>query len=263
MYDLSNLFGLLKSLHMQAHTIEEVIELLDELIRTEIAQQSKLAYFPILYQKVTVAVKEAIEQKHFEDNERMERLDVVFANRYLEAYTLFKANGSPSACWNVAFTQGKKFWPLVLQHLLLGINAHINLDLGIAAAEVAGSEIQSLKSDFYKINEILSSMVEGVQNDINTVSPVIGLLDKVAGKFDERLVDFSIQLARDGAWDFALRYASAGLSERQVLLQKRDASIAWLGRDLAKPGILLNSIAHFIKIFEWKRVKRVSPILIH
>jgi hypothetical protein len=193
---------------MQAKTIEEAIDILEQIIVENKSSNSELAYFPILYQKVTIAVKEAIDKQEFEDNVRMEKLDVVFVNRYLKAYFQFKNGEQPSDCWMVAFKAIDKFWPIILQHLLLGINAHINLDLGIAAAEIAPkNEIEALKGDFYKINEILSSMVEGVQTDIGKLSPIIGILDFLAGKIDERIVDFSIQAARDGAWDFAQEYA--------------------------------------------------------
>lgn len=75
---------------MQAHTIDQVITLLDEIIEKEVQEDSTRAFFPILYKKVTEAVKQGIEKKEFEDNERMETLDVVFANRYLEAFTQIK-----------------------------------------------------------------------------------------------------------------------------------------------------------------------------
>lgn len=246
---------------MQAHNIDEVIEQLSEIIELEIAAKSKLAFFPILYRKVTIAVKEGIQRKDFEDNERMERLDVVFANRYLEAFYQFKAQEDCSTCWKVAFDQGFKFWPITLQHLLLGINAHINLDLGIAAAEIAGDKIESLKGDFFKINELLSSMVDDVQKDINKISPLIGILDFFAGKFDERLADFSIKVARDGAWAFAKEYAMASKLEKDRLLKDRDQSIAWLGTDLANPEFPISSLAGFVKLFERKRVKKIASVL--
>ena len=248
---------------MQASNIDQVISFLDDIVNESYDQQSTLAYFPILYRKVTIAVKDAIEKKEFEDNDRMEHLDVVFANRYLEAYTLFKAGQSPSDCWLIAFDGANKFWSLVLQQLLLGINAHINLDLGIAAAQIApGKEIEALKNDFYKINSILSSMVEGVQAEINKISPVIGLLDSVAGKLDERIVDFSIQVARDGAWDFAQQYAIANEEEQRTLLTNRDQSIAWLARDIRNPGLIAGSIAIFIRLFESKNVRKNCSVLI-
>ena len=95
---------------MQAKTIDEVIVFLDQIVKDEVKDSSKLAYFPILYRKVTIAIKAAIINKEFEDNTRMERLDVVFANRYLKAYSEFKANQAPSSCWAVSFKEGDKFW---------------------------------------------------------------------------------------------------------------------------------------------------------
>ena len=247
---------------MQAKTIDEVISYLDEIIAKDTQRSSKLAYFAILYRKVTVAVKEAIEKKEFEDNARMEHLDVVFANRYLKAYSQFEAGESPSECWLVAFEAATWFWPIVLQHLLLGMNAHINLDLGIAAAETApGNKIDSLKGDFYKINVILSNMVDGVQAGINKINPVVRFLDKIAGKLDERLVDFSIKIARDGAWEFAKEYAAADVKNQKALTAERDASIAWLGRDLRQPGVLLGSIVKFMRLFQWASVRKVIRVL--
>lgn len=247
---------------MQAKTIDEVINFLQQIIDESKAKNSKLAYFPILYRKVTIAIKEAIENKEFEDNERMEELDVVFANRYLQAYSQYQKGEKPSDCWEVALAAGDTFWPIILQHLLLGINAHINLDLGIAAAEIApGDQIEELKGDFYKINEILSSMVEGVQVDIGKLSPIIGILDFLAGKIDERVVDFSIELARDGAWDFAKEYAFLNQNEQRTLKEKRDASIAWLSKDIRKPGILIGTIVKLLRLTEWASVKKVIKVL--
>jgi len=247
---------------MQVTNIKEVIAYLEEIIETETARDSKLAYFTVLYHKVTVKIKEAIHNKEFEDNPRMEALDVIFANRYLEAYTQFQNGEKPSECWLVAFQAADWYWPIILQHLLLGMNAHINLDLGIAAAEISpGYDIIKLKKDFDKINEILGDMIEGVQKDINKVSPVIGLLDKVAGKFDERLADWGINIARDGAWLFAENYALANNTEKEALFKKRDASIAWLGRDLRKPGFIFGLFAKFVRLFETGDVKKVVKVL--
>ena len=65
---------------------------------------------------------------------------MIFANRYLKAYSDFQNNKVVSKSWEVAFKGTERFWPIVLQHLLAGMNAHINLDLGIAAAKVMEGE---------------------------------------------------------------------------------------------------------------------------
>ena len=96
-----------------------------------------MGYFPALYRKVTVEVKRGIEERVFDDGPRMERLDVVFAKRYLDAFDAYMEGGAPTRAWVLAFETTGQWWPIVLQHLLLGMNAHINLDLGIAAARVS------------------------------------------------------------------------------------------------------------------------------
>ena len=79
----------------QATTIDEVTFILEGIITIEVADNSNLAFFPILYKKVTERIKEGIHKKEFDDNPRMERLDVIFANinknillRHLPDYVL-------------------------------------------------------------------------------------------------------------------------------------------------------------------------------
>ena len=67
-------------------TIDEVIEQLEAIIQAAISNNDPKGYFAALYQQVTIQVKKGITDGLFEDGPRMEQLDVVFANRYLEAY---------------------------------------------------------------------------------------------------------------------------------------------------------------------------------
>src|SRR5204863_6652854 len=103
------------------------------------------------YERVTSNVRHAlIAGTVFDDNPRMERLDVVFANRFIEAWEQRVGGGSPTESWAVAFTLLEDPGPLVIQHLMIGMNAHINLDLGIAAATVAPTpaQLDALQPDF-------------------------------------------------------------------------------------------------------------------
>ena len=71
---------------MPADTIDEVVERLTEIVEWSRAANSRLGYFAALYRKVTVKVHEGIADGFFDEGDRMERLDVIFANRYLEAF---------------------------------------------------------------------------------------------------------------------------------------------------------------------------------
>src|SRR5687767_7533911 len=107
---------------VQANTIDEVIARLSSIIEWASENNSRLGYFPALYRKVTLSVRDGIRNGAFDDPVRMERFDVVFANRYLDAFDAFRAGKPTSACWNLAFRSASEFWPIVLQHLLLGMN---------------------------------------------------------------------------------------------------------------------------------------------
>ena len=80
----------------EPRTIAEVIARLTEIVERAEAGGSRLGYFPALYLKVTKRVEHEIRRGAFDDGERMERLDVKFANRYLEAFDRYRA-GEPAA----------------------------------------------------------------------------------------------------------------------------------------------------------------------
>ena len=234
-----------------ATTIDEVIVILDTIISTSEKNQDPLGYFAVLYRKVTLKVKEGIAEGFFDDNPRMERFDVVFANRYIEAYMAYQNKEAITHSWERAFALSKKYWPIVLQHLLIGMNAHINLDLGITAAQISkGKPIEDLKDDFDKINTILSSLVNEVQQDLAAIWPTLKKLLQWTKKADDFLIDFSMNLARDGAWKFATTLAGKDPATIDTLIQERDHKVADKAKIITNPGMIARLILGIIRIGE-------------
>jgi len=248
---------------MLAKNIDEVIARLTDIIDISRQEPSRLGYFAALYRKVTISVRQGVLNGRFEDGARLERLDVIFANRYLEAYELHRKGGTPTASWQVSFEAAKHRRPLILQHLLLGINAHINLDLGIAAVETApGDQLPSLKHDFDMINKLLADLAQPVQDMIGEVSPWIGFLERIDPSADDAIINFSLDRARASAWNFALRLNSLGGNERIAAVKQRDQEIAALGRLVYKPpGVLLNLGLWAIRLRESNDVALVIDAL--
>lgn len=235
----------------QATTIDEVIQFLDEIIETAKLEQSPIGLFPTLYRVVTLKIKEGIMNGSFQNGERMEKLDVIFANRYLKAYYEYRAKEKPSECWEFSFQKAETYWPIVVQHLLLGINAHINLDLGIAAAQVSTPEdIGNLKSDFDQINAILSNLVESVEKCLIKIWPTLTYILKLSGKIDNFFIDFSMQTARDGAWKYATEFVILPENQREASILERDVRIAEIARLVSNPGYLASGVFKIIRIFE-------------
>lgn len=66
--------------------IDDVIRELDGIVHDCRRERNRLGFFAALYRTVTAEVKKGIEAGRFDDAKRMEHLDVIFANRYLDAY---------------------------------------------------------------------------------------------------------------------------------------------------------------------------------
>ncbi len=239
-------------------TINEVIKQLDQIVDQSKNQHNRLGYFPALYKLVTIDIKKKISEGYFDDNERMENLDVVFANRYLEAWNKNKNGKGCSRSWQLSFTAAEYWNPLVIQHLFLGMNAHIGFDLGIAAATISNEKtIHDLKPDFFKINEVLASLVDEVQKELASIWPLLKPIDWLAGRLDEKLAKFAMEIARDAAWQVALDYVGLKTNEqRETYLLNRDEEVFHYGQKLYRPGVLFRIFLALFRLAETGSVKR-------
>lgn len=234
---------------MPINTIEEVLVELQRIIDYCKMNNNPCGYFAVLYYQVTKRVRLGIQQHEFDNNELMEKLDVVFAKRYIDAFWAYTQGQPLSACWRIAFDAGKNSSLIVLQHMIAGINAHINLDLGIAASDTMGNEpLEGIRNLFFQMNHVLADMVDEQKAKMANISSMFKWLMPLANKLDEKLVQFSITIARDGAWEFAKQYH--GSAQRSNLVDMRDNNVSLLGTTLIKPGFRLTCLIKTIRFFE-------------
>jgi hypothetical protein len=247
---------------MAVETIDDVIRALDAIIDWAWREKSRLGYFAALYRRVTQAVKDGIGKGQFQNGPLMAQLDVNFAGRYLQAFHELRSGEQPTTSWQVAFRAASWWRPLVVEHLLAGINAHINLDLGIAAAVTApGNQLPGLQADFNQINGVLAGLVGAVEKEMAEVSPLIGLLEKLSLKTDTVIINFSLEKARQFAWDHAVELASLSGEEMQAAIRRLDTEAAALGQLVVSPPWLIRLQLLPIRIFESSNVRRVLDVL--
>jgi hypothetical protein len=244
-------------------TIDDILTELDQIILRARNERDRLGFFATLYRNVTLKVKLGIAANLFEDGARMEKLDVTFANRYLAALESFRDGRPLSKCWLASFRIAATWPPIILQHLLSGMNAHINFDLGIAAQSVApGSELAALQNDFNQINNILGGMIIKVRSDIEEVSPWIKLLDRYASQSEDRLINFSLGKARASAWLVANMINSTPPDRLARELSILDDGVAMFGTLIGSPKEWLISFGlHVIRIRESNDVPHVIDAL--
>jgi Family of unknown function (DUF5995) len=250
---------------MPANSISEVIDQLNEIVIRSAASSDRAGYFAALYKRVTVAVAEKIKQGYFDDNARMEKMDVVFANRYLEAYQNYKSGNPCTGCWCLAFDATKSWRPMVIHHLLTGMNAHISLDLGIAAATVSpGASVTEIQNDFYKINIVLSEMIDEVKADLFAMWPLSKFIVRLkTDKLENAIAGFSMTIARDAAWQQALDYAPLTIpANQQSFISARDQKVTAFGKSLLHPGLWISTVISILRVFEFgsvsSKIKRLN-----
>ena len=244
--------------------IDGTIAALSAIVDENRAEGSSNGIFAAMYRTVTVRTRDATRDGgFFDDDPRMANLAVVFADRYLDAYRRYRDSGNPTESWRMAFEVGDApARRMILQHLLLGMNAHINLDLGIATAQVApGDRLRPMYRDFLRINEVLFQMIDGLQDGLSEVSPRLQLVDRLGGRWDESFMRFSIRTGRDLAWRLAERLAAVEPREQRAEISERDRETVLVARTIVRPWSPINVVGRAVAASEPRDVGEVIDAL--
>lgn len=142
------------------------------------------------------------------------------------------------------------------------MNAHINLDLGVTASELGdGGPIDAVRADFDAVNDVLSDLVDGCQGALGTVSPWLGLADRVGGEGDETLIRFSLVTARRQARSVTVRLSALSGDERERAIEEADAAAASVGRAIEHPGILASALLLAVRARERAEPAEIMRLL--
>ncbi|PWW30003.1 MULTISPECIES: DUF5995 family protein [unclassified Chryseobacterium] len=243
-------------------TIDEVLKKLDEIIIWCKENKSPAGYFACTYRIMTAQVLKGIQQKKFEDNPRMTLLDIAFAQRYLQAWESYSKNERCTNSWYIAFEAAKNRNILILQHIFLGMNAHINLDLGVSAASIMPyRKINPLKKDFENINNVIASINQNVQNSLNKICYPVDLVDQLSNGKDNAVLDFAISKARDTSWATAVIASNTPNFLKESVIGIVDYAAAKVATQILNPKILTPSLLKELKNCESSDVVKNIEIL--
>ncbi|MEG1589331.1 DUF5995 family protein [Chryseobacterium sp.] len=243
-------------------TIEEVLKKLDEIILWSKANKSPVGYFACTYRIMTAQVLKGIQQKKFEDNPRMTLLDIAFATRYLDAWENYSKGKKCTNSWYLAFEATKNKDLLILQHIFLGMNAHINLDLGISAASIMPyRKITPLKKDFENINSVIASINQNVQDSLNKICYPVNLIDKLSNGKDNVILDFAISKARDTSWATAVISSNTPNFLKESVINIVDYAAAKVASQILNPKLLSPSLSKELKKCESNDIVKNIEIL--
>jgi hypothetical protein len=215
-------------------------------------------FFPALYVRVTEDIAAGIRYNRFENGERMERLIEAFAGHYIGART---GQIPVPRCWQATWDVAGNADLLIVQHLLLGTNAHVNHDLAQAVVEVAPDfgGLKPLRGDFDTINDVLAASFGAVIRDLDHVSR---WASEVAALGGGRLFNFSLQVARSQAWDTAERLCVLDEAGRQQHMRELDRLVSVLAYLITQPVFPLSVGVRLARRFEQRDARAVTRTLL-
>jgi hypothetical protein len=218
------------------NTIDGVIENLEDIVAESIRTGSRLGYFAALYKRMTMAIRDGMTAGRFQDNARIERLDVTFANRYLETRDQYFAGELHGQSWLQAYNAAQFEKYTVLQQLLIGINPHIMIDLGVAAARTCpGAQLAGLEQDFNTVNAIILGLFPVIDAELDALSPWERFVDhSFLGYLKDKAIDLSIDEGRKSSWGFATSLAYLDLPAQAIAIGRRDLRGLALGEIILK-----------------------------
>ena len=247
---------------MGAENVDDVVRLLSEVTDAARAGAHRRGYFAAMYRQMSVSIHHSIDNGDFDDGPRMSRFAAIFANRYLDGLGAYQRAAAPTRSWRAAFQASDRKDRLILQQVVLGINAHVNLDLGVAAATVApGDAIGGMKADFGRINAIIGGLLDAVQDAIGAFSPLLDLLWRISDRPGDEVLNFSFRVARDEAWRHAVLLAGVSDEERPAVIDSFDRATALLARLVIEPGGILGRTVSIVKHTEHEDVRAVIDAL--
>lgn len=232
-------------------TIDGVIAQLDNILEWSMDNKSRVGYFAMMYRRMTVAVKKGILANEFQDGKRMEKLDIVFAKRYFDAWEAYTNNQPCPKSWHTTFEAFQNSELIVLQHLLLGVNTHINLDLCIAAAQgCPGDSIYDLQPDFEKINDIIETQSQLIQDSLSKIWPPLKLLTNISNSREKAILNFSIVNARKCSWANAIVLANINDTLKTTHISQIDNMVVGLANQIINPGIWMEFLLKPVRMME-------------
>ncbi len=189
-------------------------------------------YFPAMYARVTDRIRSAASDGRFGDGDGMARFAEAFAGWYLRP----RAGAAPvpgcwQACWDVA--DDRRI--LIVQHLLAGINAHVNHDLPQVVVQLAAerNDLNGMRADFDAVNDVLSETMPDVLRDLGRVSAWVNI---AAARGGGRVFHFSLEAARAQAWRAAVRLDRLDGTARAADVAEIDRLVSILAYLVTHPG---------------------------
>jgi hypothetical protein len=236
---------------MPDESIAEVLERMSATLASLEPDDHRRAFLAT-YARTTHAVGDAVDDARFEDPEWVARWDVAFADLYLDALAADATDpASPPRPWRIAFGAEPALHPL--QHVLLGINAHVNFDLPQALLAVINDAdfdhpltMARRRRDHERIDAVLSSRVAAEDAQLEAATGGRTLTDRLLQPLNRAASRRFLRESRQKVWHNTILLQQArAIGEATYRARLADLEVLSSARvaDLLAPGNALLRLA--------------------
>jgi hypothetical protein len=189
---------------------DPVIGRMQALVRHWQDSTDQRSIFLSCYTMMTENMTQAISRQEFNDPAWTRRFVARFADYYFDALDIFELQPDQAPrVWQIAYESCLRPGILPIQHLLLGINAHINYDLVLTLEELLRPEWHGISADrrttrladYLFVNEIIGRTIDAVQDSVlGPAMPFMRVIDIALGPGDEWFLSRLLSRWRGRVW---------------------------------------------------------------
>jgi hypothetical protein len=232
--------------------VDALVARMTDVLDALVTERDPARFFLGTYLRITRAIGAALDRGVFEDRDWVAEWDVVFADLYLDALALHRrAPASAPEPWRLAFGADEGLPPEA--HVLLGVNAHINVDQPqslirvLSPTDMADAALVALRHrDHERIDRVLAARVAAEDRALEQAGGRRTLLDRVAAPVNRRAVRIFLTEARRKVWTNTVQLHAARLQGADAYAARvADLEAAGAARvsELLRPGPVLLRLA--------------------
>jgi hypothetical protein len=201
---------------------------------------SHILPFNTTYSIITTNVIAKMGKGYFDDDVRMNTLDVVFGRYYFQALKQYVDKKDCPPAWETLFTAHENNH-FAFVHMALGVNAHVNNDLPLTLYEVDPQD--AYRKDYDLVNTIIDQSIEEVVNSFSEQQRYLEIT-KNNSKLYYGFLSLLIQKWRIGAWDNYQKLKLGSTSQKEIEQKAHNISQKLIGveriHDIPKLLLLLS-----------------------
>jgi hypothetical protein len=232
--------------------VADVVRRMERQLEELEAERDPGRFFLGTYLRTTRTMATEIDAGTFEDGEWVTRWDVVFADFYLDALGAHRRDpASAPPVWQKAFGARADLPPEA--HVLLGMNAHINVDLPqtlvavIPPEDFADAEVMAgRRRDHCRIDDILADRIAEEDAELQRAGGRRTFFDKAVSPLNRRAARRMLKESRRSVWANTAVLHAARVDD-DVCFTRRVADLQAAGcervSDLLRPGHVLMRLA--------------------